>query len=342
MTKKIVQKVVIFIIILISIVSLLNPIFIVKTDHRGKLIEGLYNHTGDAYDVILMGSSHMNGGIDPNVLWHQYGITSFNYATAGQPIDVTYYLLKEVLKKHKNPIVVVDVYYLCLTNKYGEEGYIRYVIDSMKPSINKLNAIMNCTPFMDLPYYLFPILKYHNRWPELTKNDFRYDSAYKYYAKGFEAGTNKYGKDNISDLTATGTAELPPKSLEYLNKFIELSKKEGFKLIFTNMPNDFNSIAGKDGWVKDPAKMLNQVAEIAKANNIPFIDYGSKMDEIGFNFKEDMNNSGHVNIWGANKVTNDLGKFLKENYNLADHRNDPKYAQWSSDYMRSQIASLSK
>ena len=189
---------------------------------------------------------------------------------------------------------------------------------------------------------MFPILKYHNRWPELTKNDFRYDSAYKYYAKGFEAGTNKYGKDNISDLTATGTAELPPKSLEYLNKFIELSKKECFKLIFTNMPNDFNSIAGKDGWVKDPAKMLNQVAEIAKANNIPFIDYGSKMDEIGFNFKEDMNNSGHVNIWGANKVTNDLGKFLKENYNLVDHRNDPKYAQWNSDYMRSQIASLSK
>ena len=57
----------------------------------------------------------MNGLINPNILWKNHGITSFNYGTGGQPIDVAYYLLKEFLKEHSSPIVVIEVYYLGLT-----------------------------------------------------------------------------------------------------------------------------------------------------------------------------------------------------------------------------------
>ncbi|MDP4159591.1 MAG: hypothetical protein Q8911_07500, partial [Bacillota bacterium] len=89
------------------------------------------------------------------------------------------------------------------------------------------------------------------------------------------------------------------------------------------------------------AKMFNRVAEIAEDNNIPFINYCDKMNEIGFDFKTDMNNSGHVNIWGASKITMDFGSFLKDNYQLVDHHSDNKYSQWNLDYKRSQAASIS-
>ena len=339
MVRKAIIKGSIFVILLMCIIAMLNSIFTLKTNHREKLIEGLYNHTGDAYDVVLMGSSHMNGGIDPNVLWHQYGITSYNYATGGQPIDVTYYLLKEVLKKHNNPVVVVDLYYLGLTDEYGEEGYIRYVLDNMKFSINKLDAILNTTPSKERVNYVFPIFKYHDRWKELTAIDFN-DTPSAYYTKGFEAGIEKYAKDDSSNSPTTGTVDLPPKMEDYLNKIIDLSKKDGFKLIFTNTPYDYNSTAETNNWVKEPAKMFNEVAAIAKQNDIPFINYCDKMEEIGFDFKTDMNNSSHVNIWGSTKVTMDFGKFLSENYNLVDHRKDTKYGQWNLDYMQSQAASI--
>lgn len=341
MLRKAIVKGSIFLILLMFIIAILNSIFVLKTNHRDKLIEGLYNHTGDAYDVVLMGSSHMNGGIDPNVLWHQYGITSYNYATGGQPIDVTYYLLKEVLKKHDNPVVVVDLYYLGLTDEYGEEGYIRYALDNMKFSINKLDAIVNSTPSKDRVNYVVPIFKYHDRWKELTAKDFNYDSPNTYYQKGFEAGIEKYGKDDSSNVSTTETADLPPKMADYLTKIIDLSKKEGFKLIFTNAPYDYNSTAETKNWVKEPAKMFNKVAEIAKENNIPFINYYNKKNEMDFDFKRDMNNISHVNIWGSSKVTSNFGKFLNENYNLVDHRKDTKYAQWNLDYLLSQAASIS-
>ncbi|MFL0249352.1 hypothetical protein ACJDT4_02880 [Clostridium neuense] len=343
MAKKVIMKGLTFVIILIFIMILINSIFVVKTSQRGKLIDGLYKYTKDNYDVVLMGSSHMNGGIDPNVLWNKYGITSYNYATGGQPIDVTYYLLKEVLKTHKNPIVVVDLYYLGLTDEYGDEGYIRNVLDNMKISFNKLQAIQNCIPLKTRISYIFPILEYHERWKELNSEDINYDPSKYYYEKGFEAGTTQYGKDNSKVTKTSETSEIPKKTGEYLNKIIDLSKTQGFKLVFIDTPYDYTSVKEMKNWVKNPQKMFNKVKEIAKKNKIPVIDYNDKdkLKAIKFDFKKDMNNSSHLNVWGAYKVTEDFGEFLKQNFKLTDHRKDSEYNQWNLDYKKSQAASIS-
>lgn len=332
MIKKAIYKGSLFILIVMVIVVIINPVFIMKTQQRDKLVQGLYENTGDAYDVVFLGSSHMNAAINPNVLWNQYGITSYNYATGGQPIEVTYYLLKEVLKNHKKPVVVVDIYYLGLTNEFGEEGYVRTVIDNMKFSKNKVEAIFKCTPRPHWLSYIFPIFKYHGRWNELSKKDLNFDTSGDYYLKGFGDNHKIYGKDNSADITIEGMSEIPPKAEEYLYKIIELSKKEDFKLIFTNFPHDYTITNTSNIWHKEPPKMYNKVSEIAKKNNIPYMDYFHKSDELGFDFKADMNDSSHMNIWGANKVTAHIGKYLKENYELSDHRNDVKYAKWQEDY----------
>jgi hypothetical protein len=85
-------------------------------------------------------------------------------------------------------------------------------------------------------------------------------------------------------------------------------------------------------WYKDASKMFNTIADIAAENNIPFSDYNKKINELGFDFKSDMSNPDHMNVYGAEKVSTLLGKYLVESYSLADHRNDEKYAQWNSDY----------
>ena len=333
MGKKALLKGSIFVIILLIINLTLNSIFIIKTNHREKLIDGLYDKAEEPLDVVLLGSSHMNSGINPNILWNQYGITSFNYATGGQPIDVTYYILKEVLKTHKNPIVVVDLYYLGLTDKFGAEGYVRNALDNLKFSKNKVDAIINSTPQNQWINYLFPIFKYHDRWEELTKNDFEFNPANAYYEKGFAAGLDSFGKENTSDPSTTEMVDLQPKSEEYLNKIINLSKKEGFKLVFTATPHDYNGTVASNNWEKETDKMFNKVAEISKNNNIPFINYNKMIDEMGFDFKTDMFNLGHLNVSGAKKVTLKLGEFLIQNYTLDDHRKDIKYKKWESDYI---------
>lgn len=332
MLKKAVIKSLVFSLIIVIILSILNPIFVLKLEHRRKLYQGLYRDSEVPYDVVLLGSSHMHSGINPNTLWSKYGITSFNYATGGQPINVTYYLLKEVLKNHQNPIVVVDLYYLGYIEPYGKSGYIRYVLDSMKTSKNKVEAVINTTPKSYWITYVFPFLRFHTRWKELNKEDFYYDYERNYYTKGFSATHDKYGKDNNSNPFAAEKAELPPESMEYLMKIINLSKEKNFKLVFINVPYDSTISDVQPSWHKNSPGMFKTITEIAKNNNIPFIDYNLINDETNFDFKSDMSNDGHMNIWGAEKISDHLGNYLMENYTLPDHRNDEKYTKWNEDY----------
>ena len=333
MIKKAILKAGIFTIILVCITSYLNSLLIIKTSYHSGYYQGLYSTIGDKYDVVLLGSSHMLGGISPNLLWHDYGMTSFNYASAGQPIDVTYYLLKELLKKQEDPIVVVDLYYLGSTAEYGKEGYISNVFDNMKLSKNKVEAILASTPENQRSSYVFPFTKFLNRWKVLTKADFKEDKVSNYFEKGFYVGEEKYGKENRANVSITGVEELPPKSEEYLYKVINLSKEKGFRLIFINAPHDYTSTTEKPDWHKAPGKMFNKVEEICSENDIEFINYNKKFDEIGFDFKSDMFNNGHLNLWGSNKVTKHLGGFLKGKYDLKDHRSDKNYEQWNKDYL---------
>ncbi|MGX8709899.1 MAG: hypothetical protein ACQGTM_06585 [bacterium] len=339
MRKKMIGKSLLFTALLAVLLAALSPIFVYKTEHRAKLEEGLYL-SDDQYDVIFMGSSHMNGGLDPNVIWNQQGIPSFNYATGGQSLDVTYYLLKEVLKTHKSPLVVVDLFYLGMTTQYGESGLISNTVDNMQFSGNKLETIWNCVSPQDRIAYLLPVLKYHFRWSSLQEKDFGFDVASLYYSKGFAAGTNRYGKPNSEWKATDNRIDIPEKSLEYLNKIIDLSKTENFDLIFINMPCDYSEAEKESDWVNDCEALFNTVADVAEENGIPFLDLYDKKDEVGLDFANDMNNAGHLNLWGAYKISSYFGNYLAENYDLEDHRSDSAYAQWNEDYKYSQAASV--
>ena len=60
MVKKAFLKVCSLVIILLAITMAINSIFVIKTNHRAKLIEGLYVNAEDPLDLVLLGSSHMN------------------------------------------------------------------------------------------------------------------------------------------------------------------------------------------------------------------------------------------------------------------------------------------
>jgi len=336
MYRKIICKSCILIAVLVAVLAVLSPLTVYKTAHRAKLIQGLYD-SDDDYDVLMIGSSHMNGGLDPNVLWKQYGITSFNYATGGQTLELSYFILREALKKHEKPgAVVVDVFYSGMTNPYGESGLLSNAIDNLKLSRNKAEAIFNCVPPGEWPFYFLPALKYHFRWSSLTAQDFNFDLSAYYYSKGFGAGTTRWGKDDATYGSTDRRLAIPRESLEYLQKIVDLSRQEGFPLILVNFPADYTNYNQMDGWVDDCEAMLNSVADFAAERGVPFLDYCDSMESIGIDFPNDMNNASHLNQWGACKLSSAFGAYLKQHYQLEDHRSDPAYAQWDRDYLLSQ------
>ena len=69
--------------------------------------------TGDnLIDVVFMGSSHCYCGINPALLWDQYGMAAFDMSVSGQDKFSTYHTLVETLKTQSPSVVCIDAYAL--------------------------------------------------------------------------------------------------------------------------------------------------------------------------------------------------------------------------------------
>ncbi|MDO5518842.1 MAG: hypothetical protein Q4F66_14895, partial [Clostridium sp.] len=291
MLKKFILKSAILLCIITFIIYLISPI-LDRNWNADKMLRGMYGEDNN-FDIVFLGSSHMNNSMNPDIIQEKCNLTSYNYGTGGQPISVTYHLLKEILANQPVPkMVVLDVYYLGLTDDYGEAHYISYVLDNMKFSKNKIEAIRSSVSSAEKLYYLLPFFRYHTRWSYLTEDDFNFDFSRYDYINGFDSGTEKYGYEleSPSSQSSSITGEIPEKSQNYLYKIIELSQEYGFDLVFVNAPYDYTNNDWMNNWYPDDASMFNKVSEIASENNIPFINYSTldKMKELDFDFKNDM------------------------------------------------------
>ena len=79
---------------------------------------------------------------------------------------------------------------------------------------------------------------------------------------------------------------------------------------------------------------LNEVIKIIRENNLKVINF-NQVDELNnINFATDYYNKEHLNVYGTTKYTLYFAEYLKENYQLPDHRGNPKYNSWISEYKR--------
>ena len=60
--------------------------------------------------------------------------------------------------------------------------------------------------------------------------------------------------------------------------------------------------------------------EYAEVNGCAFIDLCKNYKEVGLDGKTDFSDTGHLNSSGAKKVSDYIGEYLSENYDLTDFR----------------------
>lgn len=154
-----------------------------KSYDFGKL-PGYYNEERDSLDVIMCGASHVSRGILPMELYELYGIKSYNLATSGQTLELSYYLLCEALKTQTPRLFILDV--SALYNEQVIDAQWTMLLDDMKFGKNKIEAA-RCyrSTATGVRGTVFPLLRYHTRWKQLDDEDFIAIFRNKnYYGKG--------------------------------------------------------------------------------------------------------------------------------------------------------------
>lgn len=326
MQKKELARGILFILLVAIIFQLLTTIFVPKwygTWQSTRIVDGFYELPQNSLDVVLMGSSQTIMGLSPMELYEDCGISSYSFGTEEQPMYATYYWLKEILRFHSPQVVVLDINELL--HNCSEASY-RKAFDYMEWSNVKWEAVQtHCQKNEDLSIlsYLFPFIQYHSRWDELSKDDFTYlhtKKADPYFGFVISSGTCEIDYKGIEAQPNALPDQANPEAYEYLLKIIALCQQKNMDLLFTKTP--------RAGWSPEEHNLFEQ---IAAQYQIPFLDFNNKsiMQEMGFDYGLDARDGSHLNIYGAEKVGKYLGTYLKENYNLQDHRTDEAYTFWA-------------
>ena len=278
-----------------------------------RKVEGFYAEEKNSLDFVFVGSSQMFTTVVPAVLWQEYGITSYDFGANEQPMYLSYYYIKEALKYQKPEAIVLEVSY-CKGLDYTHEGVHHINLDDLRMGPVKLEAIFDVIPEGERWPYIFELAKYHDTWPMINKAGLEYIFAdkhnpYKGYTPSIE-GFPDGGVFNEEIGKITERVELPEFSADYMEKIIELCKAEGVDLLFLKTPND--NIKNQPYY--------NAVADIAAANDIPYL-----------NLNGEMAGQLHNHVFHAETITKRIGEWLLSLYDVEDKRENPEYARWNDD-----------
>lgn len=286
---------------------------------EGSMIEEYYKDDVQ-HEVLFVGDCEVYENFSTITLWEKYGISSYIRGSAQQLTWQSYYLLEDALRYETPKVVVFNV----LALKYNEpqsEAYNRMSIDGMRWSSSKVNNIKaSMTEDEKFIDYVFPILRYHSRWSELTTDDFKH-----LFTKDLVTHNGYYMRVDVKPQGEFPEPKplidytLGEKAMGYMQKMVDLCKEKDIELILIKAPTEFPH--WYDEWDA-------QVVEFARKNDVPYINYIPLQDEIGLDMSQDTYDAGlHLNTQGAEKMADYFGAYLVENYELTDYRDNEKYAK---------------
>jgi hypothetical protein len=273
----------------------------------------------DSVEVLFLGTSHVYHAIDPMYIYENSGITSYAIDGPGMRMDLSYLSLEEALKTQSPSVVFFDMSAIHW-HKQQSEARVHKITDQLSWSKSLLEfALDTDSDELSTLDVLFPLLRYHSRWEELSQDDFDYltDDLPETYVRGhfitYRTETAEFRWDEDVKFSLSARNE------KYFNKIVELCKENDIQLILYKIPSP--------SWYHTMSEGAAQMAEEA---GVPYLELYYKIDEIGLDLTTDFKDSeDHLNQRGAEKLADYLIGYMNDNFDLTDQRNTNQ--QWDED-----------
>lgn len=316
----------IFIILTALMTLLCSRILMNKTSEERK--HEFFNAKTD-FDALYLGASRIREAVDPVYIWENHGISSYNLASAGESIQMTYYVLAEALERCNPTVVFIDSAKISEENDAINSGYgfVHESIDALPLNKNKLEAIDYAGRFFEggKASFLSMIYSYHDRYEALDKNDF---VAKPNLDKGAYIMTSVRGAEKPEHLTDASRELKDGDGVRYYKRILSLCREKGVKCVLVDIP------VTKETYNEERQKKLNALIRLTLDNGGDCIPFNEMMDELDMDYDHCFGDSGHLNFIGAASVGDYLSEYMKK-LGIPDHRNDPAYSiPWDEDIKR--------
>lgn len=315
-------KVIAFLLVLVFVLQLLSStLFAKERTDRYNDTKYFYSmiYTREVPDTIQVGyfgNSDLYSAVCPNGIFYQYGYTGTVVAAPRMSALESYDYLDDFIQR-QNPELAVfecDMLYSNTPDAFETGDYTEKKGLPVIPYIND-DSIEN---FINTNYTVF---LFHDRWKQYILEPPTKDEDYMhgyFFSKRIddEAERSKYIEPNDKREPIDEEAEL------YVRYAKELCDSHGVEFMLLTVPS-----ANTWSYARH-----NAVQDLADELGIKFLDLGIEPEGLNIVYEKDFRDNGnHVNYYGAKKVTEYIGKFLYENYDLTSRRYDDAYAFWVDD-----------
>ena len=263
----------------------------------------------DSLDVIYLGSSYAYCDINPSMVYRSSGLTGYVMAGSEQPLSITYWYLKEILRTQSPQAVVLEG-----TSLYFQpyQNYTQNNIVHMPFSLNKLGAVFTAAePELRLGL-LFDLYFYHSRWSEIGLADLKKAVIPHQWdmRKGFTPMDQVL--EGVGEEPVVNDRVISPEdyqhNLDWLARILDLCREHGVHFILTFNPSytrctpEAYAKIGADVQALDPT--------------VSFYDWSAQFEEIGLVPTQHLYDGGHLNQDGAAIFSTWLGQILQEEEGL--------------------------
>ncbi|SKB87284.1 hypothetical protein SAMN06296386_10797 [Lachnospiraceae bacterium] len=324
MSRKKAISTIVFLILVALVTLFLSNLLRDKTSRSGK---NEYFNAKTDFDALYFGASRMHEAIDPIYIWQNYGVSSYNLASAGESIQITYFVVKEALEHSHPKVVFVDS--AIISDEKDEincgYGFVHQSIDALPLNQNKLDAIKYAGKFFDggMMAFLSPLYAYHNRYEGLTKDDFKID--YNYDKGAYMVSTFREVREPAEFTDEADTLKGGDGTV-YLTKILDLCKERGVQCVLVDVPVPGNMFS------LSRQRHMNALKVLTEGHGGVYMGFNEKDADIDIDYRYNFGDSVHLNYIGGNKAADKLAKYMTDDLGIEDHRDDPSYAEpWKAD-----------
>ncbi|MBR3816318.1 MAG: hypothetical protein IKJ27_06305 [Clostridia bacterium] len=337
MTKKQLLRSVAFLLVVASMLYMLCDLFEYQNTYISENFKTFRNLEKNTVDGVVIGTSGIDRYWNSAKAYDEYGLTMYPLASDGMPSWLIISLLKEAERNQDLKLAVIDMRPFLLTYK-GQttryDAYSRKVIDALGffsasrfDAINRTQKVIYSEVEGSSRYdmsFMLSFIKYHSKWEE---ESFSFDelkdpeTEYLGFLMHQKASLAKM-KTEKEIYTTDERMDLYPLCEQILYEVLDYVKDKDYEVLFLNTPHYLD---------KTEAARLNTMCDILDKEGYAYANY--EFDTEVYSFTEDFYNDGHTNFYGAEKFTEIFGRYLTENYDFEDRRNDERCAEeWDGVY----------
>lgn len=291
-----------------------------------------HNLPENSVDVLVLGSSHAQYSFCPAYFYEDTGLYSYVLGTGGQPLEMSYEMLKEGLKTQSPKLVILEVY-TAMPLRSAAEGIYNYILPEYQMTgQEKYNAI-KYLPDEKRDQLLNDFITAHNDWKDdwvsidkiknaviKVKNDVTNTKVYDYSkidsCMGYLENPPQYPVDNYwypyntHDYLDVMLDDLDQQSLDNI---YNLCQEKGIELLLYKTPIDSLD--------QENISYLHKVWEWADGRGIRYVDFIELAPKLDFCMWLH-SDSFHCYSNGATIVTSYLSDIVNQQEYKFEHKDN--------------------